>query len=274
MKLIPITFDNLFYLYCALIYNNNKTIRLPTPQLEVAENIKRILGNKDFNKITMPDHRYQYLLSILATNKENTMDNIKPTHKEVVSYIKALAEVEKLTELKNAESAQVEEHLSLYGNAFEKVTNLFKESFDFESKYKNIYVTRNFGKSGMFIPVNMDGYLILGNISYKPNIRNLIHELLHAQLEEVNIKITQNIKDIINKLPDEVYDNYKKPYTVVEESLVRSLVVYLTYKNDEFEQEKFSEQDKELVLSESYLEILHQDNRIAFSKDYLENINL
>lgn len=222
----------------------------------------------------MPDHRYQYLLSILAADKENTEDNIRPAHKEVISYIKTLAEVEELTELKNAENAQVEKHLNLYGDTFKKVTKLFKEVFDFESKYKNIYVTRNFGKSGMFIPANNDGYLILGNISYKPNIRNLIHELLHAQLEEVNIRITQNIKNVINNLPDEIYDNYKKPYTVVEESLVSALVIYLTQKSDAFEQEEFSEQDKGLVLSEFYLKILNQDNREILSKKYLENINI
>ena len=274
MNLVPTALDKLFFLYCALIYNENNTIRLFTPQLDVANDVKRILEKSSFEKIDMPDHRYQYLLSLLSTSNDGFKGEVKPEHLSIISYIEKLSKVEELQDLLNTERRQVEEHLDSYGDNFEKVTNLFKQTFDFDTKYTNIYVTRNFGKSGMFIPLENEGYLILGNISYKPNIRNLIHELLHTQLEEVNIKITQNIKEVINKLPNEVYDNYKRPYTVVEESMVRALVVYLTHKDSNFEVEEFSEQDKELALPELYLEKLNEDNKEILSKEYLENIEI
>jgi hypothetical protein len=274
MLLAPITLDQLFFLYCALIYNNNETIQLPTPQLKVAENIREILEEQKFEKIEIPDHRYQYLLSLLSSKDNRLKDSIKPEHFPIVSYVQNLSKTEKLQSLLRDEKAQVEEHLSQYGDSFQKVTNLFKKTFSFESKYSTIYVTRNFGKSGMFIPLEEEGYLVLGNIFSKPNIRNLIHELLHAQLEEVSIKVTPNIKRIINELPDKVYDNYKRPYAVVEESLVRALVVYLTRKSSDFEEEELSEQDLGLIMPELYLKKLEKDNKDILSKDYLENLEI
>ena len=41
MVIKTIILEPLFYLYCALIYNENKTVSLPQPQLEVAETIKK-----------------------------------------------------------------------------------------------------------------------------------------------------------------------------------------------------------------------------------------
>lgn len=268
MNLKPTTLDSIFFLYCALIYNENKTIMLPSPQKEVAIKIKKILESARVLKIPMPDHRYQYLLSLLCSSRKDSH------HEEVISYIENLTKIEELQPLLKEENRQVKEHLNLYEDTFETVSNLFKNAFDFNSKYETIYVTRNFGKSGMFMPLDKEGYLILGNVSFKPNIRNLIHELLHAQLEEVNIKITQNIKDVINNLPDEIYDNYKKPYAVVEESLIRALVVYLTHKNGVLEPEEFSKEDMDLVLCGLYLDVLKRDNKEIFTKEYLEGIGL
>lgn len=272
MQLKPITLESLFYLYCALIYNENTTIRLPSPQIEVAEKIKKILEAANVDKLEMPDHRYQYLLSLLNSPNYIPAKDTKVTHVSTIKYIGQLSKLSQLNILWSAEKTQVEEHLQLYGNAFEKVTSLFNRVFEFKPKFETVYVTRNFDKSGMLIPAGNEAYLILGNLSFKPNIRNLVHELLHAYLEEINLKITENVKFIINKLPDDVYSNYKKPYTVVEESLVRALVVYLTGKNSEFIREEFSEQDRELVLPEKYLKILASDNKDSFSKQYLENL--
>jgi len=274
MKLIPTTLEPLFYLYCALIYNDNKTIRLPSPQVLVAENIVELLEGVGYKKVDMPDHRYQYILSLLQSPNYKTTDQIRPLHIDIIEYIKDLSELEELQVLFNTEKEQVEEHFSLYGDNLDKVTALFNKKFDFKSKYENVYVTRNIGKSGMLIPLEKECYLILGNISFYPNIRNLIHELLHAQLKEVNLKLTDNIRNVINNLPDEVYDNYKKPYTVVEESLVRAMVVLLTKNSDYFENEELSIQDKELVLPQTYFNKLNTDNKEVFNRDYLENLSI
>lgn len=274
MIIKPITLEPLFYLYCALIYTDNKTIRLPQPQLQVAEEIKKILEKNNIKKIEMDDHRYQYLLTILGTTDYQINEYTKQGHEPVLEYVKSLTQIEDLKPLWEKEKAQVEEHLSMYGDAFINVQELLNNTFDIKLKFETIYVTRNFGKSGMLIPLKTEAYLILGNISYKPNIRNLIHELTHAYLEEVNLKSTPIIKDVINKLPNEVYDNYKRPYVVMEDSMVRALVVYLTDKSELFQKEDLSEQDKELVLTEKYLDKLYQDNPTKLTKEYLENIEL
>lgn len=274
MIIKPTTLEPLFYLYCALIYNDNKTIRLPQPQIEVAKNIKKILENNNVKKIQMDDHRYQYLLSILGTIDYQINEFTKQGHEPVLEYVKSLTQIEDLKPLGEKEKSQVEEHLGLYGDAFTNVQNLLNDTFDIKPKFETIYVTRNFDKSGMLIPLEKEAYLVLGNVSFKPNIRNLIHELTHAYLEKVNLKSTPTIKDVINKLPNEVYDNYKRPYVVMEDSMVRALVVYLTDKSELFQKEELSEQDKELVLTEKYLEKLYQDNQTRITKEYLENLEI
>jgi len=274
VKLIPISLEPLFYLYCALIYNDNRTIRLPSPQIGVADRIKKILEIKNYKKINMPDHRYQYLLSLLNSPNYRPTQNIKPTHTKIIEYIGALSEIEKLQNLYENEETQVKKHLKLYGTAFDNVTKLMDEAFDFKARFEKVYVTRNFGKSGMLIPLENECYLILGNSSYKPNIRNLIHEILHAQLKEVNLKVTDNVKKLIKELPKEVYDNYGRSYTIIEESLVRALVIYLTSNSMGFEKEEFSDQDTELILPKLYLEKLNSNPKKKLTKRYLENLSL
>ena len=222
----------------------------------------------------MDDHRYQYLLSILSTTDYQSNSTTKLGHELVLDYVKSLTQLEDLKPIWESEKVQVEEHLNLYDDVISKVQQLFNDFFDIKSKFETIYITRNFDKSGMLIPLEKEAYLILGNISYRPNIRNLIHELTHAYLKEINLKITSNIKNIINKIPDEIYDNYKKPYVVVEESMVRALVVYLTDKCESFQKEELSQQDKELVLTEKFLDRLYTDNITKISKEYLENIEI
>ena len=274
MIIKPTTLEPLFYLYCALIYNGNKTIRLPQPQLQVAEEIKKILEKNNIKEIEMDDHRYQYLLTILGTTNYQINEYTKQGHEPVLEYIKSLTLIEDLKPVWEKEKSQVEEHLSMYGGAFTNAQELLNNTFDIKPKFETIYVTRNFGKSGMLIPLNTEAYLILGNISYKPNIRNLLHELTHAYLEEVDLKSTPTIKDVINKLPNEMYDNYKKPYAIMEDSVVRALVVYLTDRSELFQKEELSDQDRELVLTEKYLDKLYKDNPAKITKEYLENIEL
>ena len=126
----------------------------------------------------------------------------------------------------------------------------------------------------MCIPTKNAFYIVVSWNSSEPNVRNIIHEIMHAYVDEVELMISDNIKAIINNLPDEVFSNYKKAHTVVYESLVRALVVYLSSRDQSIENQRFSEDDIELQLPKRYLQKLENDSQEVISKEYLSNLQI
>ena len=263
-----------FYLYCALLFNNNETVRY----LKNTENLKvkvdKILERNNVERISMPDHRYQYLLSIMNSHNYEPTEDTKKMHSEILKHVKSISELPEMQKLWDKESKELSESLESYDKPVKAVTNLFKTYFDFEPKINKFYVTRNWDKSGMCVPTKEAFYIIASWNSSEPNVRNIIHEIMHTYVDEAELSISDNIKTIINNLPDKVFSNYKKAHTVVYESLVRALVIYLSSKDPDIENQMFSDEDIELQLPEKYLQKLESDSPEIISKVYLSNLTI
>lgn len=261
-----------FYLYCALLFNDNQTVRYSKDTEALKEKVDEILDRNDFEHLSMPEHRYQYLLSVLNSNNFKPNEDTNKSHDEVLAYVKKLSELPEMQQLWEEEKKALHESLKEYDKPLIAVANLFKTRFDFEPAVNEFYVTRNWDKSGMRIPTKNAEYILVSWNSSKPNVRNIIHEIAHAYVDEIEIPVTENIKTIINNLPDEVFDNYKRAYTVVYESLVRALVIYLSNLDPNIEDQDFSQEDTELVLPKVYLEKLKHDSPKVITKDYLSTL--
>ena len=263
-----------FFLYCALLYNNNESVRYSKNTENLKTAVTSILERNKVEHISMPDHRYQYLLSILNSNNYEPTEDIRKSHSEMLGYVKSISIIPEMQELWEENRNELSESLKSYDSPIKTVMNLFKTYFDFEPKVAKFYVTRNWDKSGMCIPTKDAFYIVASWNSSEPNVRNIIHEIMHAYIDEVELPISDGIKVIINNLPDEVFSNYKKAHTVVYESLVRALVVYLSGKDSDIESQKFSEDDIALQLPEKYLQKLKVDSPKVISKDYLSNLTI
>lgn len=261
-----------FYLYCALLFNNNTTVRYSKNTEDLKAKVDKILSEKGIEHLDMPDHRYQYLLTILNANNYNPTKDTRESHVATLAYIKKISELPDMQNLWEEEKKDLSESLKAYDQPAQNIIDLFKKNFDFEPKVNSFYVTRNWDKSGMCIPTKNAFYIVASWNSSEPNVRNIIHEITHAYIDEVELPISESIKTIINNLPEEVFSNYKKAHTVVYESLVRALVVYLSKKNKDIEDQKFSEDDIALQLPEKYLQKLEADSPKVISKDYLSNL--
>lgn len=263
-----------FFLYSALLFNNNETIRYSKNTEDLKAEVTTILERNSVDHLPMPDHRYQYLLSVLNSKDYESIEDNREAHREVLKYIKSLSDVPELQELWMKKRRELEEDLKNYITPIQEVTTLFKTYFDFEPKVSTFYVTRNWDKSGMCIPTKDSFYVITSWNSSKPNIRNIIHEIMHAYINEVELPISDEIKTVINNLPDEVFNYYKKSPTVVYESLVRALVIYLSRKFKNIEIQELSEDDISLQLPEMYLKKLEIDSPEVIAKEYLSKLAL
>ena len=263
-----------FFLYCALLFNNNESVRYSKNTVNLRVEVEKILELNNVEHISMPDHRYQYLLSVLNSNYYESTAETKKSHDEILKYVKSISELPEMKKLWEMERKELALSLKSYDKPIEAVKNLFKTYFDFEPKINNFYVTRNWDKSGMCIPTKGAFYVVASWNSSEPNVGNIIHEIMHAYVDEVELGLTDNIKTIINNLPDGIFSNYKKAYTVVYESLVRALVVYLSGKDKDIEDQVFSEDDIALQLPEKYLQRLETDSPKVISKDYLSHLTI
>lgn len=263
-----------FFLYCALLFNNNESVRYSKNTENLKTAVTAILERNKVERISMPDHRYQYLLSVLNSNSYGPTKESRKSHDEVLKYVKSLSSIPEMQELWEGKRRELFESLKSYDASIKAVTNLFKTYFDFEPKVAKFYLTRNWDKSGMCIPTKGAFYIVAGWNSSEPNVRNIIHEIMHAYIDEVELPISDGTKTIINNLPDEVFSNYKKAHTVVYESLVRALVVYLSSKDTDIEPQEFSEDDITLQLPEKYFQKLETDSPKVISKDYLSNLTI
>jgi len=263
-----------FFLYCALLFNNNESVRYSRNTESLKAEVGRILKRNKVEHTSMSDHRYQYLLSVLNSNHYAPTEETKKSHDEILKYVNDISKLPEMEKLWEKERKELSESLKSYNKTIEVVKNLFKTFFDFEPRINTFYVTRNWDKSGMCIPTKEAFYIIACWNSSEPNVRNIIHEITHAYIDEVELPITINIKTIINGLSDEVFSNYKKAHTVVYESLTRALVVYLSRKGRDIEDQDFSEDDIALQLPEKYLLKLETDSPKIISKDYLSNLTI
>jgi hypothetical protein len=263
-----------FYLYCALLFNNNESVRYSKNTEILKTKVDKILELNKVERIPMPDHRYQYLLSVLNSNNYKPTEGRREPHDEILKYIEYISELPEMKTLWEKNRTELVDGLKSYAKPIKDVVKLFKTHFDFEPIVNNFYVTRNWDRSGMSIPTKKAFYIIVGWNSTEPNVRNIIHEIMHAYANEVELRISNNIETIINGLSNEIFSNYKKTRTIVYESLVRALVVYLSKKCPDVGSQDLSEEDLELQLPAKYLQRLECDAPEIISKEYLSSIQI
>jgi hypothetical protein len=263
-----------FFLYCALLFNNNESVRYSKNTENLKTAVTAILEGNKVEHIAMPDHRYQYLLSVLNSKNYKPTEETRKSHEEVLTYVKSISLIPEMRELWEENRKELSDSLKSYDTPIRAIINLFKTYFDFEPKVGKFCITRNWDKSGMCIPTKDTFYIIACWNSSEPNVRNIIHEIMHAYIDEVELPISEGIKTIINNLPEDVFSNYKKAHTVVYESLVRALVVYLSCKDNAVDNQKFSEDDIALQLPEKYLQKLEADSPKIISKEYLSDLTV
>ena len=79
-----------FFLYCALIFNNNESVRYSKNTENLKTAVTLILERNKVEHVSMPDHRYQYLLSVLNSNNYEPTEETRKSHDEVLKYVKSL----------------------------------------------------------------------------------------------------------------------------------------------------------------------------------------
>ena len=96
MQLETIKLPKHFYMYCALIHANNRTLGFNDAGKELSRKIVNVLEKLNIKKLTMPMHSYHYLMGML--NLEGYEDNgraMKPI-KEVLDYVAMLSSIPEL----------------------------------------------------------------------------------------------------------------------------------------------------------------------------------
>lgn len=274
MKIQTVASPEHFFTYCALLFNDNHSINYSKNTENLKAEVCKTLEKSNFPHIQMPDHRYQYLLSILNSDGYVPNNNTNKDHDEILNYVKTISEISDMKALWLKKQQEVKEELKLYEKPINKLTKFFKDYFDFEPKVNTFSITRNWDRSGMCIPTKDAHYILVGWNSNVPNLRNAVHEIMHMYVEEVDLNISIELQKMIDQLPDEVFNKYRKSYVIAYESLVRALVVYLTSMSEAIEKQEFSKEDLLLQLPEKYLAKLISDSPKCISKDYLSNLSL
>ena len=169
-----------FFLYCALLFNNNESVRYSKNTENLKTAVTAILERNKVEHITMPDHRYQYLLSVLNSKNYEPTEETRKSHDGVLKYVKSLSNIPEMQELWEENRKELSESLKSYDAPIKAIVSLFNTYFDFEPKVAKFCVTRNWDKSGMCIPTKDTFHIVVSWNSSEPNVRNMMPEIMHA----------------------------------------------------------------------------------------------
>lgn len=273
MKLKTVRLLDHFYLYCALFYANNASMDYSAEITELKQKIVTVLENTNVPKLEMPLHAYHYLVG-LYNPKGYEARGTKQNHlQEVLDYVVMLANISGLKDIFKEYENALDEKLKAYETKFSYIQEYFKAHFDFEPALNKFSITRNWDSSGKCIKTKSGYIIFVGWIPTGLNSNQIMHEMLHAYIHECVLQIPANIQTYIEGA-ERAFRSYHNEETIVEESIVRALVVYL----DRLDGEKFgfslSKNDLDMKLPEMYLGILEKDRITRFTKDYFSNLKV
>mgnify|MGYP001267185648 CR=1 FL=1 len=261
---------SLFYLYAALNYNgydkeNNKKGMYPF-RIKVRDYLK----NQSLPKFNFCYHPYQYTKQILIT------ENLNPssiTNIDFIPTIEYIQEFTKKANLKNLEedfTQSTNEAIEKYQDILPNILKIVGDFFQFQPEINKLIFTVNIIESyyrGFSIQIEKVGYLITGP-SESPNIRNLLHELIHFYIKVIDHPKTHRFTT--KEIPKDIIKNYKD--NLLSESLVRALVIYLSQKNNIIPEQKFSPTDISMIYPQKFLELLNKESVTNLTKNQIENL--
>jgi len=268
---------SLFYLYAALNYNgydkeNNKTGMHP-----FRKKIINHLRNQSLPKFNFCYHSHQYTKQIL------TIKNLNPSSKTNTDFIPAIKYLQEFTKKANLNTLkkdflqETKKAIKPYQDILPDIIEITEKFFKFQPKINELIFTVNLLESyyrGFSIQIEKTGYLVTGP-SDSPNIRNLLHELIHFYINDIDApKIPQSI---IQEIPKDVISNYGD--NLLSESLVRALVIYLSQKNNIIPKQEFNPNDISMIYPQKFLNLLNKKSvdhltKKQIKKLFIEAVNL
>jgi len=261
---------SLFYLYAALNYNgydkeNNKKGMHP-----FRKKIRDYLQNQSMPKFDFCYHPYQYTKQILTTK------NLNPSSKTNADFIPTIKYLQEFTKKANFNTLEKEffqetkRTIKPYQDILPDIIKITEKFFKFQPKINELIFTVNLLESyyrGFSIQLEKTGYLITGP-SDSPNIRNLLHELMHFYINDINApKISQSI---IQEIPKDIISNYGDH--LLSESLVRALVIYLSQKNNIIPKQELSSSDISMIYPQKFLNLLNKKSVDHLTKNQIKNL--
>lgn len=259
---------NLFYLYAALNYNGYDKENNSKGMHPFRKKVRDYLQNKFVPKFNFCFHPYQYTKEILINNliiSSKTNPDFIPT----IEYLQRFIKETNLTILEKDFLAETKKAIEPYSKTLPKIIKITQEFFTFQPESQKIIFTVNLLESyyrGFSIQIEKTGYLITGP-SESPNIRNLLHELIHFYIN--TIKAPEIPASHIKKLPKEIIDNYDD--FLLSESLIRALVIYLSRKFNLGYQE-LNLNDELMLYPQRFLELLSKGQFNHLSKNQIKGL--
>jgi len=261
---------SLFYLYTALIYNgydkeNNKRGIHP-----FRKKIINYLQNQSLPKFNFCYHSYQYTKQILTTKNLNSSSLTNPDFISAIKYLQEFTKKANFNRLEKEFFQETKKAIKPYQAILPDIIKIAEEFLKFRPKINKLIFTVNLLESycrGFSIQIEKTGYLITGPSDH-PNIRNLLHELMHFYIKNIDTpKIPQSI---IQKIPKDVISNYGD--NLLSESFVRALVVYLSQKNNIMPEQEFSSSDISMIYPQKFLNLLNKESADHLSKNQIKNL--
>ncbi len=261
---------SLFYLYAALNYNgydkeNNKKGMHP-----FRKKVINYLRNQSLLKFNFCYHSYQYTKQILTTKDLNPSPKTNPDFIPAIKYLQEFTKKANLSTLEKDFLQETKKAIKPYQDILPDIIKIAEKFFKFQPKINELIFTVNLLESycrGSSIQIEKTGYLITGPSDH-PNIRNLLHELIHFYIKNIDTpKIPQSI---IQKIPKDVINNYGD--NLLSESLVRALVVHLSQKNNAIPEQKFSSSDISMIYPQKFLALLNKKSVDRLTKNQIKNL--
>lgn len=274
MTLETIKIPQHFYLYCALMYADNRTVGYNEVVEDLRNKVVEILVSRGIPKINMPKHSYHYLMGLLNTQGYYDNETFMKADIEMLNYVSKLAKIPELQKLQTSYEEDLNKRLGEYKERFSDIENFFESHFDFQPKIHKYFITRNWDTSGKCLLCEDAYYILVGWKIQGINLKQIIHEIMHSYIRECKLLIPKDIKEYMQKIPTHVFEDYAKPNILIEESFVRALVVYVSGIDNNITGYTFSEDDKSMMLPQLYLDILEKNKQSILTKEYLNNIAL
>jgi len=270
--------EELFYLYCILVYNNYKNLRSGKTPLLVnftEEKIKKIMQEKnvakyDLHSLVYKNHS-EYIKTLLTTRNYEPTIKTDPKFYDTLIYLNQISTIKKLQK----EWLKVKEIIEKENTRLTNICKEFAITIDkylkFEPVTKSATVVRTFTPHNMAIYGKDTSYIILG-VGQKNTELSLLHELVHLYVRSIDIKPSGNQEKLKNDVHDNLLRIYKRPINIMEESLVRALTTYISKQEKLVDNLTLSNDDRGLLLPKVYLEKLFLTKQKVFSKETLKNI--
>lgn len=257
-----------------MFYANNRTLGYNECVEELSKKIVNTLGKLNIPKISMPKHSYHYVMGILNPKGYDDNGEHMVPDPQVLEYITNLSKIPQLQKIWKEYESELDNKLTEYQNKFPDILNFFQTHFDFQPLTPKFFITRNWDTSGKCIKTDTETYILVGWKKDGINLRQILHEIMHAYVNKCSLTMPENFTTLINKIPKYVFEDYAKPNIILEESLVRALVVYLSRIDSNITNYSLSEDDLAMVLPKKYLEILENNKKNSLFLSYLNTINI